>query len=318
MAAPAPTQSRSPRRIGMTEVEQLVVAARAVRVRDYQHGGGSCHAAVLDHLSWGQELLGAWASDRVTIALRVALADLHNLTGWICFDTGRVADASTHFQHALTLARQSHYDALIANIHYRMGRVHLHHHAPVEALTQFHLGQTAAQACGSQHALATLYANQAWAYATMGVADRALRLLDQSRGAFASADLAQAPGWAAFFDATDLSAMVGTVHAELAQTVHTRHTGSAIPALSHAAVGYPEDMARSKTFTLISLATCHLLDGDVDLAITIGSQAVELATTLASARPAERMRPLQHQADKHRGNADVGELSHLITTFAAA
>jgi hypothetical protein len=137
----------------------------------------------------------------------------------------------------------------------------------------------------------------------MGVADRALRLLDQSRGAFASADLAHAPGWAVFFDKTDLSAMVGTVHAELAQTVHTRHTGSAIPALSHAAVGYPEDMARSKTFTLISLATCHLLDGDVDLAITIGSQAVELATTLASsARRADASPPTPgRQAPRQRG-----------------
>jgi hypothetical protein len=152
----------------------------------------------------------------------------------------------------------------------------------------------------------------------MGVADQTLRLLDQSREAFAGADLAHTPGWAAFFDETDLSAMVGIVHAELAQTVHPRHTGSAISALSHAATCFTDDMARSKTFTLISLATCHFLDGDTDQATAIGTQAVELATALASARAADRMRRLHHQADKHRDNPDARHLAHLISTVTAA
>lgn len=91
--------------------------------------------------------------------------------------------------------------------------------------------------------------------------------------------------------------MLGVVHTELARTVHPRHTSVAIPALSHAATRYPDDMARSQTFTLISLATCHLLDGDPDHAATIGTQAIELATTLTSTRPADRMHPLKHQAD---------------------
>lgn len=302
----------------MAEVEQLEVAARSWRARDYQYGGGCCYAAVLDHVSWGHTLLGAQASDRVTTELQIAVADLHNLAGWICFDTGQTADAHTHFQHALTLARQSHHDALIANIRYRIGRVHLHHHAPDPALTQFHLGQAAAQACASEHALAILYANQAWAYATMGAADQALRLLGQSHDAFTASDATHIPGWAAFFDDTDLSAMVGTVHTELAQTVHTQHIRLAIPALSHAVTGYPGDMTRSKTFTLILLATCHLLDGNTDLATAIGTQAIALATTLTSTRPAARMHPLKHHADNHAGNPDARHLSHLIATFAAA
>jgi tetratricopeptide (TPR) repeat protein len=318
MSADNPTWSRHPRRIGMTDVEDLVVAARTWRGHDYRHGGGYCLAAVLDHLSWGRGLLRAQATGRVTTALRVALADLHNLAGWICFDTGQVAEAHTQFQHALTLARHARHDALITNIYYRIGRVHLHHHAPDQALTNFHLGQAAAQTSGADHALAILYANQAWAYATMGVADQALRLLDQSRTAFVSADLTYAPDWAAFFDETDLSAMVGIVHAELAQTVHPRHIHSAIPALSHAATHFTDDMARSKTLALISLATCHFLDDDTDHATTIGTRAVELATMLTSARPADRMRPLQRQADRYPNNPEARHLSHLITTLAAA
>jgi hypothetical protein len=77
-------------------------------------------------------------------------------------------------------------------------------------------------------------------------------------------------------------------------------------------------MARSKTFTLIALATCHLLDGDPDHATTIGTQAIALATTLTSTRPADRMRPLKHQADQRCDNADARHLSDPIATFAAA
>jgi hypothetical protein len=81
-----------------------------------------------------------------------------------------------HFQHALTLARQSHYDALIANIHYRIGRVHRHHHAPVEALTQFPPRPR------STPIKPWPTPRWAWPIGRCGCS--------QSRGAFASADLA--------------------------------------------------------------------------------------------------------------------------------
>jgi hypothetical protein len=128
----------------MAEAEHLEAVARTWRAHDYRSGGGCCHAAVLDHLPWGHPLLGAQASDRVTTRLRVAVADLHNLAGWSCFDTGQVADAHTHFQHALGLARHSYHDALVANVYYRIGRVHLHHHTPAEALTEFQRGHAPA------------------------------------------------------------------------------------------------------------------------------------------------------------------------------
>ncbi len=217
----------------------------------------------------------------------------------------------------MELAERGRNDALVANIRYRMGRVHLHHDAPEEALREFQLGQVAAQAAGSALAVALLCANQAWAYAKMGLDDQALALLGCNTDEFARADLAEAPAWATFFTEIDMSAMVGTVYTELAVTVAPTHTRSAIPALSTAINDYGPDMTRSRSFTLISLATNHLLDDDIDQAHTVGAQAVTVCESVKTARAKDRMRPLKREADKRRNNADARALSQRIATFTA-
>jgi hypothetical protein len=247
----------------------------------------------------------------------VAVADLHNLAGWISFDIGQVGVAHTHFGRAVELAEQGTHDALVANIEYRMGRVHLHHNAPKEALREFQLGQVAAQASGSALAVAILCGNQAWAYAKMGRDDQALALLGRSRDEFARADLAKASPWAAFFAETDMSAMVGTVYTELAVTGDPSYTRSAIPALGTAINGYGPEMTRSRSFNLIALATNHLLDGEIDHAATVGAQAVAVCESVKTARTKDRLRPLQREADKRRHNADARALSERIATFTA-
>jgi hypothetical protein len=316
----SPTAARPPLppgRIGVTDVERIEQATRSFRALDYQYGGGACHAAVVGYLPWALRMLGADATGLVLDRLCVAVADLHNLAGWTSFDTGQIHTAHTHFGRALKLAQQGPHDALVANIGYRRGRVHLHHNAPKEALREFQLGQVAAQACGSALAVAILCGNQAWAYAKMGLADQALALLGQSRNEFDRAELTQAPPWATFFTETDMSAMVGTVYTELAVTVGPTYTRSAIPAVSTAINGYGPDMTRSRSFNLILLATNHLLDNDIDHAATVGAQAVAVAERVKTARTKDRLRPLKREADKRRTNADARALSERIATFTA-
>ncbi len=306
-----------PGRVGVTDVQRVEEANRVFRAVDYQYGGGACHDAVVGYLPWGRWMLSSSATGLVTDRLCVAVADLHNLAGWTAFDTGQLRVAATHFGSALELAEQGRNDALVANIGYRMGRVQLHHDALDKALTEFQRGQVAAQAAGSALAVAILCANQAWAYAKMGLHNEALALLGRSTDHFARADLTEAPAWATFFTETDMSAMVGTVYTELALTVDPTHTRSAIPALSAAINGYGQDMTRSRSFTLISLATNHLLDDDIDHAAIVGAQAVAVAETVKTARTKDRMRPLKREADKRRTNADARALSERIALFTA-
>ncbi|WP_257901813.1 helix-turn-helix domain-containing protein [Saccharothrix obliqua] len=313
--ASSPAQTPAPGRIGMTDVRQVEAATRALRTLDYQYGGGSCRDAVVAQLSWGQQMLGANATDLVKERLYVALADLHNLAGWTSFDTGLYDSARTHFAQALGLAKQGRKEELVANILYRMGRVYLHQNAPDDALKVFQLGQLAAQNSGSELAVGILCANEAWAYAKMGSDDQALKLLGRARDEFARANISEAPAWAKFFDANDLSAMIGTVHTELAQTVDTKYTRIAIPALSKAIGGYGEDMSRSRSFNLTSLSINHLLQGDIDHGARIGRQAIDLSEGLKSVRTKDRMRPLQVEAEKRRNNPDARELADRVARF---
>lgn len=313
--AASPARTPAPGRIGITDVRQVEAATRALRALDYQYGGGFCRDAVVAQLSWGQQMLQASGSEGVKSRLYVALADLHSLAGWTSFDIGLIDSARGHFANALDLAKQGENHPLVANVLYRMGRVYLHQEAPNDALKLFQLGQIAAQESGSELAVAVLCANEAWAYAMMGNAEQAIKLLGRTKDEFERADLANAESWVRFFNETDVYAMIGTVHTALAQQADVSHTKYAIPALAKATDAYGDDMARSKTFSLSMLATNHLLEGDIDHGAKVGGKALDCAEGLKSKRVEQRMRPLKEEAQRRSNNPDARDLVERMSTF---
>ncbi|MCE7010893.1 transcriptional regulator [Kibdelosporangium philippinense] len=304
-----PTHGRS----GTSDAEQLEAHISALRTVDYRCGGGMCREAVMVRIHWGHEILSM--SDPVPDRLLSAVADLHNLAGWTCFDSGNIGAADHHFDIALQLAKQGNNEALVANIHYRKGRLRLHHGSPDAALTHFQLGQLAAHRSSSALASSILHANQAWAYAKKGDAEPAVGLLSRAADDLGNADIGEAPDWARFFTEVELTAMVGTIHTELACAVGAHHSRVAIPALTEAIRNYGPDMVRSRSFCLIMLATNHMLAGEVEQGASVGIEAVSAAETLKSVRVKDRIQPLKHQTDKHRDHTDARALSDFISTF---
>jgi len=310
----SPLLTPAPGRIGMTDVRQVEAATRALRSLDYQYGGGFCRDAVVAQLTWGQQMLSSSSSDGVKQRLQIALADLHNLAGWTSFDVGLIDSARNHFGKALELAREGDSEQLIANILYRMGRVYLHKDAPDEALKMFQLGQVAAQQSGSELAVAVICANQGWAYAMMGHEDQAVQSLGRCRDEFQRSNLAEAPDWVRFFNETDVYSMIGTVHAALALQ-DGKHTKYAIPALNRALGDWDDSMTRNQVFNMSSLATMHLIEGDISHGAKVGRGAVELAEGLKSRRVRDRMRPLLVEADKRRNNGDARDLADTVSKY---
>jgi len=304
-----------PYKVGVGDVQRVETLTAGLRAVDYQYGGGWCRDAAVALLAWGHQLLAAGGIGGIRDRLCIAVGDLHNLAGWASFDTGMVDAARRHFDFALELAKEGRDDSLVANVLYRMGRVHLHHHSPEEALRLFQLGQSVAEPAGISLAVSVLSANEAWAYAKMGVDDAAVRRLGGAVEEFGKADVAASPPWTKFFTEADLSAMIGTVYTELARTSDVAHARTAIPALTKALAEYGEGTARSRTFNLVSLSMNHLLDGDADHAATVGAEAVELGTTLKSTRTRDRIWPLKKEADKLRANPAAGELSDRILMY---
>ena len=306
-------------RLGAGDVDQLEAQTRALRAVDYRSGGGTCREAVVARIRRAHEMLGQPAAERVRARLLAAVADLHNLAGWTCFDSGHVGAAHHHLDLALELATEAGNEDLTANIHYRRGRIRLHYGAPDGALGQFQLGQLAAQRSGSRLAAAILCANQAWAYAKKGDKELATGLLGRAEEEFAAADVADPPDWAKFFTRTDVAAMTGSVHTELALTAGGgRDADVAIDSLTEAVDGYGPDMTRSRTLCLMMLATNHLLAGDTDRGAEVGNEAVEAAGTLKSVRTKDRVRPLKQEADRRRDNRECRALVEYISVFVTS
>jgi tetratricopeptide (TPR) repeat protein len=302
-------------KIGHADVDGLESATRTLRVLDYEHGGGACVDAVLARLSTARPMVRQPASEDVRTRLHAALADLHNLAGWILFDLGRAEVARRHFDEALDLARAADNSSLAANIHYRIGRVFLHHNAFTDALREFDAGGQ--DAAGSELDLAIVDVNRAWTHAKMGGSDAAVRLLSRAHHNFTEADPEQVPDWARFFTENDLTAMTGAVHASLAETGDVSHLDDAVPALTTAVDGYDEHMARSRVLSLIELSVATLLSGDLDHGADLGTAAVRSAVPIKSARTVDRMRPLHEVALRHPNHDGARELAARIAAFQA-
>jgi hypothetical protein len=179
----------------MADVDSLVSFTGDLRALDHRHGGGHCRGSAVSRLPSALALFDHPVADEVFGPLCTAVADLHNLAGWSCFDIGLTAEAVRHFRMALAVAARNDHTAPASNLYYRLGRMSLHHN-----------------------------------------------------------DVA---------------------YTELARTADPRYAESAAAVLSTAIDGYGPGMARSRAFSLISLATCHLLDDQVDAAVELGNEAVD-------------------------------------------
>ncbi|ASO17720.1 transcriptional regulator with XRE-family HTH domain [Actinoalloteichus hoggarensis] len=318
--APASDQTPIPGRIGVTDVRQIEAATSALRSLDSRHGGGFCRDAVIAQLRWAQQLLSAQRRDGIENRLFVAIGDLHNLAGWTSFDTGLIDSARGHFSRALEFARRGGDDSLVANVLYRTGRLYLHHEEPNEALKLFQLGQMAAQNTGSQLTTAVLCANEAWAYAKLGMERPAKNLVNMAKDMFERSERTDPPGWVRFFDETDLYAMIGAIHTELAtkDDADPKHSRIAINSLTRAINDYGGVPTRNVAFQCTMLALNHLIEGDIDQGASMGALALDASEHVRSKRVFDRMRPLEDLAQKRSANPMSRELAERIRSHRVA
>jgi hypothetical protein len=304
---PSPSLPPPHSKIGLVHVRHLRAMTAALRAVDYRYGGGSCRTQVQALLSWCDKAFPHSANAAVRRDFGEAIAELHALAGWTAFDAGLGGSAHRHFHLALNFAQDGD---LVANIRYRMGRVHLHHGGPAEALGMFRLAGLVAT---NHHTNAILAANQSWCYAELGQRVPALALLGRAHDEFARADVDGAAPWAAFFDVHDLAGITGAVYTTLARTVDASFARPAITALGQAVTGYRDDMARSRTFALIALSLNHLVEGDADEAAAVAGLAVAQTGDIMSARTRSKLQPLHAEADRRRAT----RLRELITPLLA-
>ena len=306
-----------PARVGLADVAQIEHMTTVMRLLDAQYGGGTCRDAVTAQACWAQQLLAADYGVEVGERLHLALADLHNLAGWTSFDVGLFTSARRHFARAMEQAKHAGDASLVANVLYRMGRLHLHRGFYRDALKFFQLGQITAQDAGSELTVAMLCANEAWTYALLGDNGQALKSICRAQDEFARAEPQQAPAWVRFFGSADLHAMVGMVYAFLPDRRDT-DLGQAVEHFTTSLAARHDDTARSSVFELTALAMAHLALGNPGEGVACGHAALDLAGRVRSIRTIDRLEPLQAEAERHPEDSDVRDLSERVATLRAA
>jgi transcriptional regulator with XRE-family HTH domain len=306
------------------DVSTLCTITQVHRRLDAAAGGGACLQSARGYVAWATSLLAAdCESDDVAKRLRVALAELHNLVGWVAHDLDQHTMARRHLTQSLVLARQTNALPLMANSLYRLGRVSLHQGEPEEALHLFGLGQHAAQQSGCRASVAILNTNTAWAYALLGVPEQVTDFLARARSELDRVNPDTAPAWTRFALAdADHHGISGVVYTALAR--HEEHRGYADRAVeeAHAAVRLrrSEDR-RSFVFDLISVASASVLAGEIGEAAKYGLRAVTLSEGgMRSARVVDRLASMWEIASPHAERnpelAVLGTRLHVLQASA--
>jgi hypothetical protein len=290
------TTTSVPSRVTAAHVDLVRVVRDEHRQIDAAHGGGSCRDSAVSYLAWANGMLASrFETERTETDFKAALSDMYQVAGWASHDLGDHGAARHYLTAGLVLAREINELALIAGGFYRLGRVSIHQGRAQEALRLWQLGQIVAQDSGNLAAVAVLHANEAWAYAMLGAADRVSDSLARAQDELGRIDEDTVPSWARFFLApADLDGISGVVYACLAS--HAEHRTRFAPrAIEHAERSYATRGAgeeRSRTFDAISIATGYVLDGQPDRAAAAGHQAVDMAMATDSVRAADRLQAM--------------------------
>jgi len=303
-----------PDRIGVTDVSNLEHLTRVLRAVDYRSGGGACREAVIAQAAHARALMRADCTDEVRRKLQQAVADLHNLAGWVSFDVGLHSSARVHFSLALEQAKATDNLSLAANILYRQGRVHLHRGFLDQALRFLQLGQIAAQDADDPLTVAMLHANLSWTHAMMGNAAKAVSAFGRAEDEFARRE-DDMPAWVAFFGASDLSALAGMVYSLIPGD---ENVGRAIGHLRASIEARGDGTARSTIFELTTLGTLNLNIGDVSDGVVAGDRAVTLAENVRSIRTIDRLSPLLAAARARPEEEGAARLADRIATLQRA
>lgn len=95
------TDSTTPTKVGMTDVEQVRKATAAIAASENKHGGGLSFASAKGQLEWATRLLKARASNENRRVLHEAIGNLSGVVAFSAFDMGNHDLAADSFVFAL-------------------------------------------------------------------------------------------------------------------------------------------------------------------------------------------------------------------------
>ena len=144
---------------------------------------------------------------------------------------------------------------------------------------------------------------EAHAHAVNKDASACAKALNAAEHAFAKSQT-DTPAWLAYFDEAYMAAKFGHCFRELGDSAQAEH-------FARRSLDMVDGYTRGRTFNVLLLANAHLQQRNLDEACAAGSQALDLAAGLNSARAIRYTRDLRRRMTPFSKQPSVGEFQAL-------
>ncbi|MEU3354662.1 tetratricopeptide repeat protein [Streptomyces sp. NPDC037389] len=196
------------RHAGETEAAAVEQAVRHIRLLDDRHGADGLYRRAARPLKAAYELLDAETRRRsVADRLHSGAGELAISVGWLAHDSGRFADARSHYAEALATARVAGDPALETHAFCNMAFLARDAARPREAIRAAQAAQRAGRQLGSARLMSLLTLREAGGWARLGDRPAAEEALVRARTLFDRGAAEADPEWMTFFGEAELEGL---------------------------------------------------------------------------------------------------------------
>lgn len=303
------------RRVSGELVDRLPAMIAELRAMDDVAGGGDVLSLAHYHFGWVAGLLDqASYSDATGRKLHRALAELGQLLGWACYDTGQHGLAQRYYIAALRAAHVADDRPLGAHILGLMAYQAARKRRPTEAVTLIETAVAGTRGQQTPRLLAELYIRRAYAFAALNDTSACTAAISQARTRVEQSVKDDDPPYLYWVRPAEITAHAGDCLLQLGQA----DRAAVLLDQGIALFGAPFD--RDRQFYLTRLAEALASRGkqrDLDAAAGKGIEAIHLAESLSSTLSVDRIRELTMQMKPHAKLPAVREFLERARGFVA-
>ena len=285
---------------GSPEVALLREMTGAFRRVDNRYGGGHSRRAVSTSLKTMVEplLQTSRARSDVRAELFGAAAELHQLAGWMEYDTGHADAGAGHLRTALRLCREAGDDALSAEMLAGMSHQAAFHRDSRAAVDLALAARQTSRQVGIPLLQAEAAVMEAHALALDADRQGSLTALRDAENLFGIGTDRDIPEWLSYFDTAYLSAKFAHTFRDLGQPQNAEE-------FARRSLEMSDGYERGRLFNTALLASIVADLGRVDEACSLGAEATQMANHVRSVRSMAYLADLARRLSRFKQDREV-------------
>ncbi|UGY91569.1 tetratricopeptide repeat protein [Streptomyces gobiensis] len=271
--------SAAPGRAGEAEASAVEEAVRQIRLLDDRHGADGLYPRAGNSLRAAYELLDVGAQRQsVTDRLHTGAGELAISVGWLAHDSGRLADARSHYAEALATSRVSGDPGLEAHAFCNAAFLARDSDRPREAVRAAQAGQQAAKQVASARLQSLLALREAGGWSGLGDRSGCEEALGRAQTLFARGPSDADPEWMTFFGEAELAGLEAQCWSALGDWDRAARCARRAVAMQ------PPHFVRNTALFTAELAGDLAGQGEPEEAAVQGNRALDLLDTVRSSR----------------------------------